>query len=211
MKIIVASNNQHKISEIKNILKDLNLSIYSLRECNINIDVVEDGHTFKENAYKKAEEIRKYLINIGEKDFIVMADDSGLEVEYLNKGPGVFSARYAGEHGNDDKNNEKLLEKLKDVKENDRNAEFICSIALVDWTGKELFIEGRYKGIIAEKKQGNDGFGYDPLFYIPRLNKTFAQLTPEEKNRISHRGIALKELKNKINIFNLDNKIEKTK
>ena len=140
-----------------------------------------------------------------------MADDSGLEVEYLNKGPGVFSARYAGEHGNDDKNNEKLLEKLKDVKENDRNAEFICSIALVDWTGKELFIEGRCKGIIAEKKQGNDGFGYDPLFYIPRLNKTFAQLTPEEKNRISHRGIALKELKNKINIFNLDNKIEKTK
>ena len=92
-----------------------------------------------------------------------------------------------------------------------RNAEFICSIALVDWTGKELFIEGRCKGIIAEKKQGNDGFGYDPLFYIPRLNKTFAQLTPEEKNRISHRGIALKELKNKINIFNLDNKIEKTK
>ena len=111
MKIIVASNNQHKISEIKNILKDLNLSIYSLRECNINIDVVEDGHTFKENAYKKAEEIRKYLINIGEKDFIVMADDSGLEVEYLNKEPGVFSARYAGEHGNDDKN--KVMNKTK--------------------------------------------------------------------------------------------------
>ncbi len=201
MKIIVASNNAHKIDEIKNILKDLNLDIYSLKECNINIDVVEDGKTFKENAYKKAKEIKDYLINLGERDFVVMSDDSGLEVEYLNKEPGVFSARYAGEHGNDEKNNEKLLKNLNGVKDNDRVAEFVCSIALISWNGKEMFVEGRCKGVIARTKQGNDGFGYDPLFYIPDLNKTFAQLTSEEKNKISHRGLALQELKDKINSF----------
>ena len=201
MKIIVASNNQHKIGEIKDILKDLNLNIYSLKECNINIDVIEDGKTFKENAYKKAKEIKEYLVNLGEKDFIVMSDDSGLEVEYLDKEPGVFSARYAGEHGNDEKNNEKLLKKLKNVENKDRSAEFVCSIALINWEGKELFIEGRCRGIIAHKNQGSTGFGYDPLFFIPNLNKTFAQLTSEEKNQISHRGLALKELKNKLNNF----------
>lgn len=198
MKIIVASNNTHKISEIKNILKDIPLDIYSLKECNIDIDVIEDGKTFKENAYKKAKEIKDYLITLGEKDFIVMSDDSGLEVEYLNKEPGVFSARYAGEHGNDKKNNEKLLKNLSNVDVNNRNAEFVCSIALITWEDKELFIEGRCKGIIAYEEQGKDGFGYDPLFYIPSLKKTFAQLTSSEKNKISHRGLALEKLKEEI-------------
>lgn len=198
MKIIVASNNAHKISEIKDILKDIPLDIYSLKECNIDIDVVEDGKTFKENAYKKAKEIKDYLITLGEKEFIVMADDSGLEVEYLNKEPGVFSARYAGEHGNDKKNNEKLLENLRGVDIDSRSAEFVCAISLITWEGKELFVEGRCRGIIEYKEQGKDGFGYDPLFYIPSLKKTFAQLTSSEKNKISHRGLALKQLKEEI-------------
>ncbi|MDO4534892.1 MAG: XTP/dITP diphosphatase [Clostridium perfringens] len=198
LKIIVASNNTHKIGEIKDILKDISLDIYSLKECNIDIDVLEDGKTFKENAYKKAKEIKDYLVNIGEKDFIVMSDDSGLEVEYLNKEPGVFSARYAGEHGNDKKNNEKLLKNLSKVDINNRQAEFVCSIVLITWEGKELFVEGRCKGIISYKEQGKDGFGYDPLFYIPSLKKTFAQLTLDEKNKISHRGLALKKLKDEI-------------
>ena len=197
-KIIVASNNAHKIDEIKNILKDINLNICSLKECNIDIDVLEDGKTFKENAYKKAKEIREHLMNLGEKNFIVIADDSGLEVEYLNKEPGVLSARYAGEHGNDKKNNEKLLKNLQGIEKKDRVAEFVCSIALITENGKEVFVEGRCKGIITDKEQGKDGFGYDPLFYIPNAKKTFAELTSYEKNQISHRGLALKELKNKI-------------
>lgn len=201
LKVIVASNNSHKISEIKNILKDLKLDIYSLKECNIDIDVVEDGKTFKDNAYKKAKEIKDYLTGLGEKDFIVMSDDSGLEVEYLNKEPGVFSARYAGEHGNDEKNNEKLLKNLENVHGKDREAEFVCSIALISYNGKEVFVEGRCRGVIANEKQGTEGFGYDPLFYIPSLNKTFAQLTSEQKNTISHRALALKELKDRIKDF----------
>ena len=198
MKIIVASNNTHKITEIKDILKDIPLDIYSLKECNIDIDVVEDGKTFKENAYKKAKEIKDYLISLGEKDFIVMSDDSGLEVECLNKEPGIFSARYAGEHGNDKKNNEKLLKNLGEIDINNRNAEFVCSIVLITWKGKELFIEGRCKGVIGYEEQGKDGFGYDPLFYMPSLEKTFAELTSDEKNKISHRGVALKKLKEEI-------------
>lgn len=198
MKLIVASNNQHKIKEIKEIISDLNIEVYSLKECNIDIDVVEDGKTFKENAYKKAKEIKDYLLESGESRFIVMSDDSGLEVEYLNNEPGVFSARYAGEHGNDKKNNEKLLKNLEEVKEENRKAEFVCSIALISWEGKELFVEGRCQGVIAHQEEGNEGFGYDPIFYIPKLNKTFAQLSSEEKNAISHRGLALKDLKNNI-------------
>ncbi len=198
MKIIVASNNAHKIGEIKDILKDISLDIYSLKECSIDIDVLEDGKTFKENAYKKAKEIKDYLISIGEVDFIVISDDSGLEVEYLNKEPGVFSARYAGEHGNDKKNNEKLLKNLSKVDINNRQGEFVCAIALITWDNKELFVEGRCKGIIAYEEHGKDGFGYDPLFYIPSLKKTFAELTSDEKNKISHRGLALKKLKDKI-------------
>lgn len=112
-KLILASNNKKKIEEIKGILEDLNLEVKSLKDEGINIEVEEDGKTFKENSFKKANEIKEYLLKKGEKDFIVMADDSGLEVDYLNGEPGVYSARYAGEHGNDDKNNKKLLKVLE--------------------------------------------------------------------------------------------------
>lgn len=196
--LIVASNNENKIKEIKEILKDLPLEIYSLKEKEIFIDVEEDGETFEENAFKKAREIYEVLKEKNEKDFIVMADDSGLEVDALNKRPGVYSARYAGEHGDSKKNNEKLLEELKGVPFENRGGEFVCHLALIDYYGKESSIEGRVKGKIIESIKGEDGFGYDPLFLIEALNKTFGEIKPEEKNIISHRGIALKELKKQI-------------
>lgn len=197
-KLILASNNKKKIEEIKYILRDIDLEVKSLNDENINIEVIEDGVTFKENANKKAREIREYLINRGDTDFIVMADDSGLEVDYLNGEPGVYSARYAGEHGNDTKNNEKLLKNLQGVPAEKRGAKFICHVTLINYKGKSLDIRGEVKGIIIDKLNGEGGFGYDPLFYNEKLNKTFGEASKEEKNSVSHRGEALKELKEKI-------------
>lgn len=197
-KFILASNNQKKIKEIKEILKDLNLDVKSLRDENIDIDVIEDGITFKENANKKAREIRDYLNKRGEEDFVVMADDSGLEVDYLNGEPGVYSARYSGEHGNDEKNNEKLLLNLKGVPREKRGAKFVCHLTLINSEGKTLDIRGEVKGIIVNELNGNGGFGYDPLFYYEEFGKTFGEVSLEEKSKVSHRGVALKELKNRI-------------
>ena len=196
-KIILASNNSHKIGEIREILKDLDVEIRSLKDEDINIDVVEDGKTFEENAKKKAVEIANYLKDKGKKDFIVMADDSGLEVDYLNGEPGIYSARYAGEHGNDEANNKKLLEKLKGVDRKDRKGRFVCVIALQDSNGEYISIRGEVEGIIQEEISGKGGFGYDPLFYYEPLKKTFSEISAEEKNSVSHRGRALKKLKEK--------------
>lgn len=197
-KLIVASNNEHKIKEIKQILEDISIEIVSLKEMNIDIDVVEDGKTFIENARKKAIEIYDYLILRGDKNFIVMSDDSGLMVDALNGEPGVYSARYAGEHGNSKKNNEKLLKELEGVVFEDRKAKFICAIALVDENGKMTEVEGNVAGIIARGYDGIEGFGYDPLFYVPEFEKTFAEMTAEQKNSISHRGRALEKIREEI-------------
>ena len=197
-KIILASNNAHKIEEIKKILEGLPFEIKSLKDENINIDIEEDGNTFEENAKKKASEIANFLKNRGEKEFIVMADDSGLEVDYLNGEPGIYSARYAGEHGNDKKNNEKLLKELKGVPKEKRGAQFVCQIVLVNENDKYLSIRGEVRGRIIEELSGKEGFGYDPLFFYAPLNKTFGELSSEEKNSVSHRACALKELKNRI-------------
>lgn len=197
-KLIVASNNEHKIKEIKEIMNDLPLKIVSLKEASIFIDVEEDGKTFMENSYKKAKEIVDYLRLNGGEDFMVMADDSGLEVDYLNGEPGVYSARYAGEHGNSQKNNEKLLQNMKDVPKEKREAKFVCSIVLITSNLKEIRVEGKTYGIISETYSGADGFGYDPLFFVPEFNMTFAEMTSEQKNAISHRGRALDELKSKL-------------
>ncbi|MEI3336864.1 MAG: XTP/dITP diphosphatase [Clostridium sp.] len=197
-KIILASNNAHKIEEIKKILEGLPFEIKSLKDENINIDIEEDGNTFEENAKKKASEIANFLKNRGEKEFIVMADDSGLEVDYLNGEPGIYSARYAGEHGNDKKNNEKLLKELKGVPKEKRGAQFVCQIVLVNENNKYLSIRGEVRGRILEELSGKEGFGYDPLFFYAPLNKTFGELSSEEKNSVSHRACALKELKNRI-------------
>ena len=195
-RIILASNNLKKIKEIKEILKGYPYEIYSLNDMNINIDVEEDGLTFEENAKKKAVEIHQYLVNKGESNFIVLSDDSGLEVDCLNGEPGVYSARYAGEHGNDYKNNLKLLQEMKDFKGDERSARFVCVIAVVFEDGNVKTVRGEVEGYIIEEIKTEGGFGYDPLFFYKGFNKTFGEATPEEKNAISHRGNALKKLKN---------------
>jgi XTP/dITP diphosphohydrolase len=191
-KVIIASNNKHKIDEIKDILKDFGFELISLREAGIDVEVEEDGKTFEENAFKKADEIMKLR---GE---ICLSDDSGLEVDVLGGAPGVMSARFAGEHGNDKKNNEKLLELLREVPQEKRSARFVSVISMVSPQGKEIMAKGYVEGRIGYEERGNNGFGYDPLFIVPELNKTYAELTAEEKNSISHRSRALQELKGKL-------------
>lgn len=186
--LIVASGNLHKINEVKEILSPLGYNVQSMKEVGIDIEIEENGTTFEENALIKA----KTISNISEK--VVLADDSGLEVEILDNAPGIFSARYAGEHGNDQANNKRLLRELQNVPMEKREARFCCAIAMVFPEGKEIVVTGECKGRIGYSPIGNNGFGYDPLFMIPRLGKSFAQLKKEEKNRISHRAKALEKL-----------------
>lgn len=190
-KLIVASNNQHKIQEIKEILKDVSIEVVSLKDEGIFIEVEEDGMTFKENAYKKAKEIYDYLKTKGYENFIVMSDDSGITVDALNGDPGVYSARYAGEPSDSAKNNEKLLANLKDVPWEKRGGSFVCHISLIDDRGISYDAEGIVRGIVTKELRGKDGFGYDPLFYIEKYKKTFGEIQSDEKNKISHRSIAL--------------------
>lgn len=195
-KLILASNNAKKIKELKNMLEGLDFIVCSLKDENINIEVVEDGSTFEENAYKKSYEIYKFLKARDEKDFYVLSDDSGLEVEYLNGAPGIYSARYSGVHGNDYENNIKLLNDMKEAKETrDRVARFVCVLALIDENGHKKIVEGYVEGVIVNELKESGGFGYDPLFYYEPLKKTFGEATSEEKNDVSHRGQALKKLK----------------
>lgn len=192
-KLIVASNNKNKIIEIKEILSKYSIEVLSLKEANINIDVEEDGTTFMENAYKKANEIHKIL-----KNEMVLADDSGLVVDCLDGAPGVYSARFAGEHGNNKKNNEKLLGLLKEKDNKDKKAKFVCAMVLISDTGKVIKVQGEIDGIIINEERGSNGFGYDPVFYIPEYKMTFAEMNSDLKNSISHRGNALKELEREI-------------
>ncbi|MFL0246492.1 XTP/dITP diphosphatase [Candidatus Clostridium stratigraminis] len=192
-KLIIASNNAHKVKEIKAILEEFPIEVISLREAEIDIDVVEDGSTFMENALKKAREI----FAIG-KDAMVLSDDSGLMVDALNGAPGVFSARFAGEHGNDKKNNEKLLKLLDGKPIEERKAHFVSAIVLIISEDKIIKVQGEVEGYIKEAPSGNSGFGYDPLFYYPKFNKTFGELTEDEKNSISHRARALEKLKEEL-------------
>lgn len=193
-RLIIASNNNKKIKELKSIVEQLGWDVKSLADENIDIEVEEDGLTFEENAEKKAREIYEFLLNRGENNFAVLADDSGLEVDYLNGAPGVYSARYAGEHGNDSKNNEKLLHELRNAKGEERKGRFVCAIALVNIDGKTNVVRGVAEGIILEELSGEGGFGYDPLFYYEPAKKTFAELDANEKNKISHRANAIKKI-----------------
>lgn len=188
--LLAATRNKNKIKEIKEILKDMPIKILSLDDLDINIEVDEDGTTFEENAYKKAYEIMKVT------NMPTIADDSGLEVYALNGAPGVYSARFSGVHGDDKKNNEKLLNLLKDVPDENRGARFVCVISLIFPDGRKKFARGEIEGKIAHEVRGNGGFGYDPLFIVPEYEMTFAELGSEIKNKISHRGKALEELKN---------------
>lgn len=192
MKILVASNNKSKIKELNAILGELGVECVSLSDMGINADVEETGSTFFENAKIKADAFYKIA------KIPTISDDSGLEVDFLNGEPGVFSARYAGEHGNDDKNNQKLLENLKNVPEDKRTARFKSVVCLVLDENNFISAEGSVEGIILNEARGQNGFGYDPLFFSPLLNKTFAEATAEEKNAISHRGNAIRSLKKKL-------------
>ncbi|MGH4052118.1 MAG: XTP/dITP diphosphatase [Clostridium sp.] len=191
--IIIASNNEHKIKEIKEILSQFPFEVLSLKEANINIDVDEIGSTFMENAEIKANEIYK----IAERN-MVLADDSGLEVESLNGAPGVFSARFAGVHGDAKANNEKLLYLLEGAKQKQRKAKFICAMVLIINEDEIIKVQGEVDGIITDEFRGEEGFGYDPLFFVKKYKKTFAQMSNEEKNAISHRGRALDKLKKEL-------------
>ena len=186
MKLIIASNNAHKLVEIKAILGGAFGEILSLREAGIEHETIEDGHSFAENAEKKAREIMEIS------GCCALADDSGLCVDALGGAPGIYSARYAGVHGNDAANRKKLLEVLDRTEQ--RAAHFACSIALVYPDGRIVRAEGRVEGVIARSEAGQNGFGYDPVFYLPEYGCTMAQLEPEEKNAISHRSRALHAL-----------------
>lgn len=190
MKLILASNNAHKLREIKEILGGCFVEIVTLREAGIDHETVEDGETFLENAAKKAREIAEIS------GCCALADDSGLCVDALGGAPGVYSARFAGVHGDDAANNALLLEKLQNV--TDRAAHFTCAVVLAYPDGREISAEGYFYGEIAHAPAGENGFGYDPLFYLPEYGCTSAQLSPEEKNRISHRGNALRALLKKL-------------
>jgi XTP/dITP diphosphohydrolase len=192
-RLVIASNNDHKVKEIKAILTEFPLEIVSLKEAGIDIDVVEDGTTFMENAYKKAYEIFKIADGA-----MVISDDSGIMVEALGGAPGVYSARFAGEHGDDKKNNEKLLLMLKGKPFEERKAKFVSSIVLIIDEKKAVKVEGEIEGYITEGVTGNKGFGYDPLFLVPEYDRTFGELEEKEKNKISHRARALQKLKEEL-------------
>ncbi len=187
-KFIVASKNKGKLAEIKEILNDFPFEVISMEDVGISNDIDETGSTFEENALIKAKEIAKIS---GE---ISMADDSGLEVEYLNGAPGIYSSRFAGENATDPERVAKLLKMLDGVPFEKRKAKFVCAIAVVFPDSKEIVVTGELKGQIAEKPVGENGFGYDPVFYVSEFGKTTAQMKPEEKHKISHRGIALRKM-----------------
>lgn len=186
--IIIATGNKGKAKEFKNLFNEYGYAIKTLLDFPEIEDIPETGTSFSENAFQKANELSKQL------NTIVLADDSGLEVEALDGQPGIYSARFAGEHGNDEKNNKKLIEELKNVPTEKRTANFHCSLVLVGPNREPLFVEGKVFGRILEEPRGTHGFGYDPLFYVPELDKTMGELKDEEKNKISHRARAIEKL-----------------
>lgn len=185
-KIIFATGNQDKMKEIRMILENLGIPVSSMKEAGIDVDIVEDGTTFEENAMIKAEAIAKLT------DAIVLADDSGLEIDYLNKEPGIYSARYAGTDTSYEIKNNLLLQRLEGVPDEKRTARFVCAIAAVFPDGSKENVRGTIEGRIGYEIAGEHGFGYDPIFYLPEYGCTTAELDPEKKNELSHRGKALR-------------------
>ena len=188
-KIIFATGNQDKMREIREILADMDVEVVSMKEAGIHADIVEDGSTFEENAVIKAKTICELT---GE---ITLADDSGLEIDYLNKEPGVYSARYMGEDTSYDIKNNNLIERLDGVPKEKRTARFVCAIAAVLPDGKELVTRQTMEGYIGWEIAGANGFGYDPIFYLDEYGCSSAELTPQQKNAISHRGKALRAMR----------------
>lgn len=187
-KIIFATSNQGKMDEIRMIMKDCPLPIVSLKEAGIDADIEENGKTFEENAIIKAETIMKLT------GCLTLADDSGLEVDYINKEPGVLSARYLGYDTPYDIKNQSIIERLKDAKGEERSARFVCAIAASFPDGTNITTRGTIEGRIGYEEVGDNGFGYDPIMYVPEYDKTTAQMDSEFKNKISHRGKALRQM-----------------
>ena len=191
--LVIATRNKNKLREFQEILKDLQIEVRSLDDFGPTPEAIENGTTFDENAYKKAIHTAKVL------GLPAIADDSGLVVDALNGEPGVYSARYSGENATDEENCTKLLKALQGIE--NRKAHFQCNLSIAVPSGPALTYEGRCDGVIIDKKRGDNGFGYDPIFYFEELGKTFAELSMDEKNRVSHRGRALAEVKNEIQMI----------
>lgn len=190
--IVLATKNQGKVKELAKMMQEFNIEVKSLGEYDHVPEIIEDGSTFMENAVKKATTISEYM------GVPALADDSGLEVEALGGRPGVFSARYAGMNATDEENNTKLIHELQGVPEENRKARFCCALAFVIPGEEMIQAEGACEGEIILEPRGSKGFGYDPVFFLPELGKTMAELTPEEKNQISHRGKAYRALIRKL-------------
>ena len=189
-RIIFATGNENKMKEIRMILKDLGMEILSMKEAGVDIDIVEDGMSFEENAEIKARAVARVLTND-----IVLADDSGLEIDYLDKAPGIYSARFAGEDTSYDIKNRILLDRLEGVPDEERTARFVCAVAAVFPDGTVSTVRKTIEGRIAEEAAGDNGFGYDPIFYVPEYGCTTEEMKPEQKNELSHRGKALRAMR----------------
>lgn len=194
--IIFATGNEHKMEEIRMILgeKEGEFCIRSQKEAGIFVDVVEDGKTFEENALIKARAVAKEA-GKAYPHAIVLADDSGLEIDYLGGEPGIYSARYLGENTSYDKKNRVILDRLKEAQPSQRTARFVCAIAAVFPDGREEVVRGTMEGEIGKEIAGENGFGYDPIFFLPEYGCTSAQLSPEKKNSLSHRGAGLRKMR----------------
>lgn len=193
-RIIFATGNEGKMKEIRMILADMGLPIQSMKQADIVLDIEENGRTFEENAVIKAKAVAQAAREKGI-SAIVLADDSGLEIDYLNKEPGIYSARYMGEDTSYHIKNANLLERLEGVADEQRTARFVCAIAAILPDGTQRITRGTIEGRIGYEEKGENGFGYDPIFYLPEYQCYSAELSPEEKNKISHRGKALEEMK----------------
>lgn len=189
-RIVFATGNENKMKEIRMILEDLGMEILSMKESGVDVDIVEDGASFEENAEIKARAVARVLTND-----IVLADDSGLEIDYLDKAPGIYSARFAGEDTSYDIKNNILLDRLEGVPDEERTARFVCAVAAVFPDGTVDVVRETIEGRVAYEPAGDNGFGYDPIFYVPEYGCTTAQMSPEQKNELSHRGKALRSMR----------------
>ena len=194
MRLIIATGNEDKVREIDEILEGTGFEAISMKQAGFNPDIVEDGTTFEENALKKAMAVHELS---GE---YVIADDSGLCIDALDGAPGIYSARFCGEDSTYEEKFRKIFEMLADVPEDKRTAQFVCAIAVVKPDGTSFTVRGECRGVLHEKPVGENGFGYDPIFYVPEFGMTTAQMDPEVKNSISHRGRALRAMVEKLTV-----------
>lgn len=194
MRLIIATGNEDKVREIDEILEGTGFEAISMKQAGFNPNIVEDGTTFEENALKKAMAVHELS---GE---YVMADDSGLCIDALDGAPGIYSARFCGEDSTYEEKFRKIFEMLADVPEDKRTAQFVCAIAVVKPDGTSFTVRGECRGVLHEKPVGENGFGYDPIFYVPEFGMTTAQMDPEVKNSISHRGRALRAMVEKLTV-----------